>query len=401
MTIMRHIILCLLGLAFATAGASAQTSLLSAENTADSLAVVTETPDTLYVIHRKRSLIDKIIEYLDDTNKEHPDRKVDFSFLGGPSYSSSTSLNVAVIAAGLYHGGPKETTPQSEMSVYAQGSIKGMYRVGIRGRHVFRNDKFRIVYDANFCHLPSKYWGIGYANGANKANESDYTLLESGVLAEFQWHLPHNIYIGPVLDFYYAKATEMQKPELWDGLKLRSLNYGAGFMFSIDTRDFPTNATTGVNVGIRQLFYPPMFGNRNLFSVTELTAAWYHRFWQSGVCAFQIHGAAATEHTPWVLLPSLNATDAMRGYYTDRYRDKGEIDFVAEIRQHIYRRNSIVVWGGVGSVFSRISQINWHTLLPSYGIGYRWEFKKRVNVRADVGFGKRSFEFTLGLNESF
>lgn len=367
----------------------------------DSIAAHDLPTDTITPPAKKRNIIQRLIDYIGKTNDERPDKKLDFSILGGPHYSSSTSLSLAVIAAGLYHGGPRETTPLSEMSVYAQGSIKGMYDVGVRGHHIFRNDKFRINYDLNFCHFPSKFWGIGYEAASQKANESKYTLLESRVLAEFQWHLPHDIYIGPMLDFYYADATKARNPELWAGQKMRTLNYGVGVKFSLDTRDFPSNAQSGINLSLSERFYPAIFGNSHACSITEITAAWYHKLWKSGTFAAQLHGAGATCHTPWALLPSINATNAMRGYYQDRYRDQGEVDIVAELRQHVLGRSSVVVWGGVATVFSKFSQIKWSTLLPTYGIGYRWEFKHRVNVRVDVGFGKHSYELTLGLNESF
>ena len=40
-------------------------------------------------------------------------------------------------------------------------------------------------------------------------------------------------------------------------------------------------------------------------------------------------------------------------------------------------------------------------ILPNYGFGYRWEFKKRVNVRLDLGFGKHQTGFIFNINEAF
>lgn len=91
----------------------------------------------------------------------------------------------------------------------------------------------------------------------------------------------------------------------------------------------------------------------------------------------------------------------MRGYYEGRYRDKNEMDFTLELRQHVWRRSGIVVWGGVATVFPRFSEIQFKRLLPDCGFGYRWEFKKNSNVRIDIGFGKHSTGFMFGLNEAF
>ena len=36
------------------------------------------------------------------------------------------------------------------------------------------------------------------------------------------------------------------------------------------------------------------------------------------------------------------------------------------------------------SSFSKFGDLRWREVLPNYGIGYRWEFKKKVNVRLDL-----------------
>lgn len=54
-----------------------------------------------------------------------------------------------------------------------------------------------------------------------------------------------------------------------------------------------------------------------------------------------------------------------------------------------------------GSVFPRLSEMNFKELLPNYGVGFRWEFKKNVNVRFDLGFGKGERGFVFNINEAF
>lgn len=91
----------------------------------------------------------------------------------------------------------------------------------------------------------------------------------------------------------------------------------------------------------------------------------------------------------------------MRGYFEGRYRDKNEIDICVELRQHVWRRNGVVAWVGAASLFPRFSAIRARQVLPNAGIGYRWEFKRRMNVRVDFGFGRHQTGFILGLNEAF
>ena len=41
----------------------------------------------------------------------------------------------------------------------------------------------------------------------------------------------------------------------------------------------------------------------------------------------------------------------MRGYYEGQYRDNNIVEVQAELRQHVWKRNSITVWVGGGNVF--------------------------------------------------
>lgn len=348
-----------------------------------------------------RNIIQRVIDYFSDSNVEPDKGEFDISFLGGPSYSSSTSVELAVIAAGVYRTGPKATTPLSELDVFAEGSVTGFYNIGTRGYHSFPDDKVRINYHANFCHFPSKFWGVGYEMGADKSNETDYTLLQSLISAEFLWHLPHDIFLGPSVYFDYSKGIKAASDAVWRGQSLEQLAYGIGLILSFDTRDIAANASQGYNLRFHQRFFPSFIGNKKGFSITELTFGWYHRFWKSGIMAFQFHGCGATRHTPWSMLSAVDASSGIRGYYEGRYRDRGELDAVVELRQHIWRRHGIVIWGGLGTVFHKFTEITTKKLLPSFGVGYRWEFKKSVNVRADIGFGRNSMAFTIGLNEAF
>ena len=77
------------------------------------------------------------------------------------------------------------------------------------------------------------------------------------------------------------------------------------------------------------------------------------------------------------------------------------MDATVELRQRIWRRVGMVLWGGAGTIYPRLSAINFKQILPSYGIGARWECNKNVNVRFDLGFGKGETSFIFNINEAF
>lgn len=61
----------------------------------------------------------------------------------------------------------------------------------------------------------------------------------------------------------------------------------------------------------------------------------------------------------------------------------------------------MVLWIGTGEVFPNLHSIFRGHLLPDAGVGYRWEFKKGVNVRVDYGFGRHQQGLIFNLNEAF
>lgn len=369
----------------------------------DSIPPLPSLPDSL-TARPKRSgnIIQRIVAYFDDSNKEKKNKGFDFSIIGGPYYSSETKVGLGLVAAGLYHHSPSDSLlPPCNVSIYGNVSTAGFYEVGIRGYHIFPDDRFRLNYDLSFASSRTKFWGIGYEEAIHDSNETKYVERSVKFTAEFMAKIGQSLYLGPSVEYVWVRAKDTAPVEVWKGLPLRTASYGVGIAINYDTRDVPTNAHRGVFVRIDQRCYPRFMGNDYAFSSTELTVAWYKRAWRGSVIASQLHALLTYNDTPWTMMATVGGSRTMRGYYEGRYRDKGAIDIVVELRQHIWRRNSIVAWVGAGAVFDKPQNVRWRTILPNFGIGYRWEFKKDVNVRLDFGVGRHTTGFVFSINEAF
>lgn len=337
--------------------------------------------DSISVRH---NLVERIIGYFADANKPKADKQFDFSIIGGPHYSSDTKLGIGLVAEGLYRHNIADTvTPPSNVDIYGDVTITGYYKLGIRGHHIFPEEKWRMNYNVYFESNPDKYWGIGYDNADNPDNETDFMCWQSRLLVDMLGRVAPSLYIGPQLQVEYVNGHDIHNPMLWNGMATHTFTDGAGFAAVYDTRDHLTNAYTGVYIRLDQMFYPKFTGNRYAFSSTELTACHYRPLWRGCVMASQIHTRLTYGDTPWGLMSQLGGSYSMRGYYEGRYNDKCCFDLTVELRQRVWRRNGVVLWAGVGEVFPKLSEIEARRLLPNFGIGYRWEFKERVNVRLD------------------
>ena len=352
---------------------------------------------------RKKGFINKVLAYFNDANKTDYSKKFDFSIIGGPHYSTDTKLGLGLVAAGLYKTDRNDTIlPPSNMSLFGDVSTVGFYMLGVRGLHIFPHDRYRLDYTLYFYSFPCKYWGIGYANGNNDANETEMNRWQAQAKASFMFRVAPSTYIGPMLTFDFIEGKNIKNPELLEGMDRITRNTGVGLTFVYDSRDVTTNPKRGFYVNLSQCFRPKFMGNDYAFSTTDLRFNAYRRVWKGGIIATDLRSQLNFGNPSWGMMALLGNSYSMRGYYEGRYRDKHKIEAQVELRQHVWKRNSVVAWVGAGTVFNKFSSMRMGHVLPNFGIGYRWEFKKDVNVRLDYGFGKSGQSgFIFNINEAF
>lgn len=354
-------------------------------------------------VKKPKGLFNRVIKYFEESNSDKPEKKFDVNFIGGPFYSSDMKFGLGVVGAGLYRmNGCSGDMQPSNVSLFGSVSTVGFYMLGIRGNNLFPKDNYRLNYTMFFYSFPSYYWGIGYDNNNDDKNKTKIDRFQASMKAEFLFKVARNLYVGPAVVWDFAKAGNVSAQELhlFDGMSLIQRNYGVGASIQYDTRDFITNASKGVYIYLAQMLRPSWLGNDNKFSTTEFTVRGYKKVWKGGILAAELDSRFNFGNPSWALMAELGGSKSMRGYYEGRYRDKHSIEVQLELRQHVWRRNGITIWAGLGNVFH--DKRTFKKILPNYGVGYRWEFKKRVNVRLDLGFGKSGQNgFIFNINEAF
>ncbi len=359
--------------------------------------------DSLAMQPPKRSLIQKVIDYFATSNETKPAKKFDFGIIGGPYYSQDTNAGIGLVASGIYKRNPADTiNPATQFSIYGNISLTGYFKVGVDGSSYFNGDKIWLYYDVYFQSLPDHYWGIGYSMNSNDANDVKYKRWSARTHAALLFQvLAPDLYAGPVVQLDYIDAKTQPAPALWRYQKRRTFSNVVGIGIVYDTRDNVYNAYRGIYVRIDQLFAPKFLGNQYAFTMTEGTLNTYHRVWKGGVLATNLHARFTYGNTPWGMMSGLGGSSSMRGYWESRYNDKCAAELCVELRQHLFRRFGLAVWGGVGEVFPCVNKIFKGHALWNSGVGIRWEFKKRVNVRIDYGFGQHQNGLVFSINEAF
>lgn len=363
---------------------------------ADSIAV-----DTVASKHRN-SIFRRLIRYFEQANEDRTqEKKFDLTWVLGPSYSAVTKVSLGILASGLYRIDRTDTITQpSNVSLYANISTSGYYKVGVTGLNLMDRNRHRIKYDISFASMPIDYWGIGYAMA--QAEKSSMVEKRYRIDAEYQYEMARNFFGGVALDFTHAAAKKVANPDYMLGQRDKYTATGWGLSLQYDSRDFAPNPYKGIYLSLRETYFPAALGTTETIWRTTFTGNYYQRLWKGCTLALDAYMEYnAGKEIPWSMVAQLGGGYRMRGYYLGQYRDNGMIEVQAELRQKIYNRHGIAVWVGAGNVFPNFNSFQWRQTLPNYGIGYRWEFKHRVNVRIDYGRGKHGGSVVFNVNEAF
>lgn len=355
-------------------------------------------------IAQKTTWIKSLLDYFAKSDNPDPTKKFDFGLICGPHYSSDVGLGLGIVASGLYSTDRADTLlPKSNVSVYADLTTKAFLLIGVRGNHVFPQKRYRIDYKLYVYSFPTYFWGIGYDKGKENSNESEYRRLKMEFLSRFLFRIGENSYVGPIVDIQFVRGSKLElgSEPLWEGEELCLRTNRVGLSYTYDSRDFMLNASRGWFIQLDQLFAPGLIGNDHVFNTTDLTACTYRTVWKGGVLAGEFHSCLNGGDVPWALLAAVGGDSRMRGYYEGRYRDKNLIEAQVELRQHIWHRNGAVCWVGAANVFPKWSALKGKKTLLNAGIGYRWEFKEKVNVRLDLGLTRNGPGFLFNINEAF
>jgi len=350
------------------------------------------------------NIFKRIVGYIfEDTTKrkQEDNKRVKFSLVGGPNYASDTKLGLGVAGMLQYRlkGGEAPMNP-SYATIAGNATIAGFWSVSLSGMTFVDGGRIRIGTDWWLGYSPRDFYGWGFDNCDNDNRKGKLHQLEIKIKEEVLWRVTNNFYAGPVVEWDYNRSGTVEPEELIEDHDHVVRNYGAGFTLQLDSRDVPTNASRGVHIYLCELFRPKFMGNKYHFATTDFRASWYHTAWRDAIVAAELRTVFNFGKPSWAMMALLGNSSFMRGYYKGRYRDNHLWATQVELRQHIWRHSGIVVWAGGGNVFHDGKSLQ--HFLPNWGFGYRFAFRKNMNLRLDMGFGKSGQHgFNFSVNEAF
>ncbi|WP_434356008.1 BamA/TamA family outer membrane protein [Parasalinivibrio latis] len=346
--------------------------------------------------------LDNLLTELGSSETIDVEDGIDWGVLPGPFVNPEQGFGFGVAAVGLYAPSDwVDTTPYSTLSVKSYVSTSGSYGLGVENRTYLKGDTLRLLADGWISHAPGYYWGVGRKAAEQSGNKTkqEAQILKLSPKISYQF-LPET-YFTLGWDFQQVTEQESDGP-LLSGRQLNdSTSSGAVLALEYDSRDFEPNPEKGRLLSLEWVTYRDAVGSDFDYDRVTLNYREYLRVSPQSIIAWDVYGQGVTGDIPWYAYSELGSDKRMRGYYVGQYRDRYQLSAQVEWRHQFNARHGMVAWVGAGNIAPDAGRLFGETWLPTAGLGYRFAFKPRINVRFDFGVGKDSSGFYFHINEAF
>ena len=322
----------------------------------------------------------------------------DFKFLPLPyfSYERSLGFQFGALPMAMYNLSKKDTISPSSIS----GGL-GMYTTNKSyfllqfNKFFFAEDKYRATLaagkgDINFQFFLDLPIDAGYI---------DFNTEATFFKIELQRRVLEDFYFG----INYVNIKTVTVFDISTGVETVDNRQGLGTVLSLDKREsvyYPRkNFITNFNFNS----FPDSFGNEN--SSQKLTLDYNHYFGMKNerdIIAVRFYGGMGVGDLAFTQQFVVGNND-IRGYTQGRYRGEQTVNIQGEYRLNPWDKIGLVGFAGVASVYNGINEADNAKLLPSIGVGFRYNVfpKNHMNIGLDVAAGDGDWGIYFRIGEAF
>ncbi|WP_029788341.1 MULTISPECIES: BamA/TamA family outer membrane protein [Vibrio] len=348
------------------------------------------------------SLMDDILTKLGSSETVDESKLIDWGVLPGPFVNPEQGFGIGVAAVGLYTPYDwQKGDPYSTVTVTSYGSTSGSYGLGLNNRTYLKNDKVRLLGEAWISHTPGYYWGIGSQAAENENNKVQYEGQRLQLSPKIAVEVAPNTYAKLGWQWQSFSKVDGVDGDILPSEVADATSSGVLVGMEYDTRDFEPNPMRGQFLDIEWIANRDSLGSDEDYDNLVANYRVYQQWSDTTIIAMEVYSQSIFGDAPWFDYAQLGDDQRMRGYYQGQYRDKHQLSTQVEIRHTIAGRHGVVGWLGAGNIAPTYHDLFKSGWLPTVGVGYRFAFKARINVRVDLGVGKDSTGFYFQINEAF
>ncbi len=248
-----------------------------------------------------------------------------------------------------------------------------------------------------------------YGNGpdSNRANRSSYRLEDTAFDLKGRLRVWGNLYAGGSGGMYFPNTGpgkrkgfpstgEKFTAEDVPGIGAQPKQIRASATLQYDYRDLATGPRAGGNYYVTYWRYWDRELNRHNFNQLDAAVEQYIPYWnQTRVVLLRLAAVATIarkdQTVPFYLQPILGGNDYLRGFSWYRFYGQSAILGTVEHRWHLFSGGHAALFFDMGKVADKASQLNFHNLEYSGGIGFRFTLRDAVVMRVDNAVSREGY----------
>lgn len=317
-----------------------------------------------------------------------------------------------VTGTGIAFGGVVFYNPNSGKHQWTSGGGVVWSSDGSKGIALFHkmssaDDRFRL--NANFSYFDNddRYYGIG-ADDGDRDESLHLDALQFKIKLRGLWEVTQSVFLGAQYVLLLNDSVPREEagsvvvPPPED--ELDSTMSAIGPVAVYDTRDNHDQPRDGVYLSASWLFGSDALGDSFKHNTFTLQANAYHPLGKDTVLAGRVSFCTAGGDAAYYALCRYGASNNLRGYPADRYRDRAAWAAQSEVRHEFSSRWGGVAFFGVGGISPSGGDIfSGSNFLPAGGAGVRYRLFKGndVRLRLDFAAGKDASGIYLSIGEAY
>ena len=316
---------------------------------------------------------------------------------------------MAVGAGGIYSFSLSKNLNSKPSSITGSGyyTINDQYDITLVSEIYLSEDKYKLWSKFNYGRAFDFFYGAG--NRAKDIENNKYLQNNFLLQVKFQPKLfDERFNLGLIYEFRSLTIADKRGNPFLSDTSINGIDggqtSGLGFVASWDSRDNIFYPTKGGYYEISVTYFQKKYGSDFDYNKYVFDFRRFFPVFASHIIAFQTYFTYSNAFPPFYDLAMLGGDKIMRGYLYGRYRDQNYYSLQAEYRiPALIWRFGLVLFGGVGDVAPSVSKFEIATVKPTYGFGIRFRFDelKKLDLRADVGFGKNTSGIYFSVNQAF
>ncbi|RFM27309.1 BamA/TamA family outer membrane protein [Deminuibacter soli] len=180
------------------------------------------------------------------------------------------------------------------------------------------------------------------------------------------------------------KGDHLLPPDFVKDHDYKSLISQLGAIVELDNRDNVFTPNNGLKLHMDAIRSDNIFGSDYDFWHLNYYVYAYKQVAKKLVTGLRVDGQQSFGDQPFYVLPSID----MRGVEAGRYQGKADILSELELRWDLYKRWSMMLYGGGGKAFDAWKDFGDATWVYSYGTGFRYLLARKFGLRVGVDVAK-------------